>query len=81
MSFRVIGRLREDGDFEPIAAFSLDLKDNFDMPVDDWVLQISEFIDKDNPQEKLAVTDLANAEDVISEDYFQASFLNNGKTN
>lgn len=73
MTFRVIARLRDDGDYEPIAAFSVDLIDELGLPVDDWVQKVNEYVQATNGNEIVEIVDLASVEDVMAEEYFNCA--------
>jgi hypothetical protein len=73
MSFRVLARVRDDGDFEPIAAFSTDLQELLSLPISDWVCDIHEYLQATHSDENIIDIELENVESVMSEQLLNES--------
>lgn len=64
MSFYVVIRDRDDGDYDSVAAFQKD-DDSLDAPAIEWAIQVIEYMREEHDEETFRIVELANVTDVI----------------
>lgn len=74
MSFLVVLRDRDDGDYDTVAAFQKD-DDSLDAPAIEWAIQVIEYMREEHEGETFRVVESANVTDVIEKGVWSCGSL------
>ena len=76
MSFAVIVKERDDGDFHTVMAFSLLLQDELNYKVEDFLTDTKLYLEEANEGDVFHIVELENVEDVLDGDMVREAMRN-----